>query len=216
VNGEQKTDNREQKTENRTQKTEHRTQKTEHRTQKTENREQATEHRTQHPEHSTPNTAPRTQILMTVNSALKETYPTIEEAKADIMGVYNGFILAEKKVISQGQAQEILYSFIAGTIRSIRFGIHEAHGGANSIALNYLLSQEAVAWQEGKLYIHEKLARQSLEELLTIILTIQANGDYTAAKKLIKTYRPHREETKKALQKIKHVPIDIKPGGLEQ
>lgn len=150
-------------------------------------------------------------IITTVNDTLKETYSTLEEAKADLLGIYNARVVAEKSLISKELEEQIVYSFVAGIFRSIRFGINEAHGGANIIALNRLYESGAVKVEENKLHIDESLAKETLTELLKEILVIEAKGDYEAAKTLIEKERKLTRTTEDMLARLVHIPIDIYP-----
>ena len=75
--------------------------------------------------------------------ALKDTYSAIEEAKADISGLWALQQLADKGVVSAPIAQSMYTTFLASAFRSIRFGINEAHGKGIALQLNYLLDQGA-------------------------------------------------------------------------
>ena len=75
--------------------------------------------------------------------ALKDTYSAIEEAKADISGLWALQQLADKGVVSTQIAQTMYTTFLASAFRSIRFGINEAHGKGIALQLNYLLDQGA-------------------------------------------------------------------------
>lgn len=148
--------------------------------------------------------------LTTVNAALKDAYSVLEEAKADLLGVHNAYVLAERGELSRRLASDILYSFVGGIFRSIRFGIHEAHGGANIIAYNLLLKNGGVV-ENGLVKIDEEKAKAALAELITTILDIQARGDYEAAKALIGEHRHLKPSTEALLARIEQVPIDIRP-----
>ena len=148
---------------------------------------------------------------LSVNQALKETYSILEEAKADLLGVHNAYVLADKGIIEEKEAQDVLYTYLAGTIRSIRFGIDEAHGGANSIVLNWLLKREAVLWQADRLGLKEKEALEGIRLLLEKILIIQAKGNKIAAEELIAKYQPPQKKIKNLLDELKDIPIDIEP-----
>ena len=78
-----------------------------------------------------------------VKKELKETYSTIEECKADILGMYNNLFMIEKGVYPREMENEVWVTFLAGAFRSMRFGIGEAHGGGNAIIYNYLLEKGA-------------------------------------------------------------------------
>ena len=76
-----------------------------------------------------------------VKKELKETYSTLEECKADILGMYNNIFMIDKGVYPKEFAEETYVTFLAGIFRSVRFGINEAHGGGNAIIYNYLLEK---------------------------------------------------------------------------
>ncbi len=78
-----------------------------------------------------------------VKKELKETYSKIEECKADILGMFNNMYMIDKGVLPKEFENEMWVTFLAGTFRSIRFGINEAHGGGNAIIYNYLLENGA-------------------------------------------------------------------------
>ena len=73
-----------------------------------------------------------------VKKELKETYSTLEECKADILGIYNNIYMVEKGVFLETFAKETHVNFLAARFRSVRFGLGEAHGGGNAIIYNYL------------------------------------------------------------------------------
>ena len=76
-----------------------------------------------------------------VRLALKDTYSAIEEAKADISGLWALQQLADKGIVSADIARTMYTTFLASAFRSIRFGINEAHGKGIALQLNYLLDQ---------------------------------------------------------------------------
>ena len=80
----------------------------------------------------------------TVRQELKETYSAIEEAKADISGLFAIQYLIDKGVLPKSLEQPLYTTFLASAFRSIRFGINEAHGRGIAIQLNYLLDQGGV------------------------------------------------------------------------
>ncbi len=149
----------------------------------------------------------------TVNRELKEFYSTIEEAKADVLGVYNGIFLTKKGVFEKGFDRELITTFIGGIFRSIRFGINEAHGGGNIIIFNYLREMGVIDYnpETEKFSVNLDKAEDGFTKLANEILMIQATGNYEKAKQFVDTYRVLKPEVKKALEKLKNVPVDIKP-----
>jgi len=149
----------------------------------------------------------------TVNKELKETYSTMEEAKADILGLYNLQFLVLKGVFSKELGDQVYSSFLGGIFRSIRFGITEAHGGANAIAMNYLMEKGGFQFDSNsqKFSVNNKKINKAVFDLAHDLLMIEAHGDYEGAKKMIEKYRYISPEMQIALDKLKHVPVDIKP-----
>ena len=148
-----------------------------------------------------------------VKKELKETYSTMEECKADILGMYNNVFMIEKGVFPETFEKETYVTFLAGTFRSVRFGINEAHGGGNAIIYNYLLEKGAYEYNETtqKVKVNFEKIGPALKELANMILMIQAKGDYQGAKDLIAKYvvnSPSMETLRKSLE---HLPVDIKP-----
>ena len=81
----------------------------------------------------------------TVRQELKETYSAIEEAKADISGLFALQFLVDQRQARQDASSETMYTtFLASTFRSIRFGINEAHGRGVAMQLNYFLDNGGV------------------------------------------------------------------------
>ncbi|MBW1871448.1 MAG: peptidase, partial [Deltaproteobacteria bacterium] len=125
-----------------------------------------------------------------VNLVLRELYSTIEEAKADVLGVYNTFFMIEKGELPASMQNQCLVTFLAGVFRSVRFGAHEAHGRANLIAFNYLIEKGAYKFDaEAKCYsVDLTAAPAAFKDLATDILMLQALGDYSGTKDFIEKY----------------------------
>jgi len=148
-----------------------------------------------------------------VNRELKDLYSTIEEAKADTLGVYNGFFLVDKGEFEQGFDLELVSTFIGGIFRSVRFGINEAHGGANAIIFNYLQDEGVIVYDGNaeKFSINLDKAKAGFTKLAKELLMIEALGDYKKAQDFVEKYVVIRPEMKKVLDKLESVPVDIKP-----
>ena len=147
-----------------------------------------------------------------VRIALKDTYSALEEAKADISGLWALQKLADDGVIAPAIAQAMYSTFLASTFRSIRFGLNEAHGKGIAIQLNYLLDQGAFAvGADGTFAVVEGKIRDAVASLTRDIMTLQATGDYAAAQELLKKYVVIRPEVQRVLDKLADVPVDIEP-----
>ncbi|MCF8413924.1 MAG: peptidase [Melioribacteraceae bacterium] len=148
-----------------------------------------------------------------VKKELKETYSTMEECKADILGMWNNLLMIEKGIYPAEFENEMWHTFLAGVFRSIRFGISEAHGGGNAIIYNYMLQNGAYEYNETtqKVKVNHEKAEEVLKKLATEVLMIQALGDYDAAKKMITDYAVYSPSMRTLVDKLADLPVDIKP-----
>ena len=148
----------------------------------------------------------------TVRQQLQETHSAIEEAKADISGLWALHRLIDRGAVDKTLERSIYTTFLASIFRSIRFGINEAHGLGVAIQLNTFLDSGAVTVQPSGIFAvnHEQI-RTTVEELTRRLMTIQANGDYVAAKNLIDTLGVVRPEVQGLLDRLQNIPVDIEP-----
>jgi hypothetical protein len=148
-----------------------------------------------------------------VKKELKETYSTMEECKADILGMYNNIFMVEKGVYTKESENQVWVTFLAGAFRSMRFGIGEAHGGGNAIIYNYLLEKDGYVYDEAtqKVSVNFEKIYPSLKELANLVLTIQAEGNYNGAKDLITKYAVNSPTIETIRKKLEKLPVDIKP-----
>lgn len=147
-----------------------------------------------------------------VNKELKELYSVIEECKADVLGVYMTQFLIDQGVLPNELENSLYASNLGGMFRSIRFGIEEAHGGGVAIQLNYYLDSGAfVVNEDGRFDVNESKMKETVKQLAHDVLMIEAEGDYEAAQAFVNKYRILKPEVEAALDKLKDVPIDIRP-----
>jgi hypothetical protein len=148
-----------------------------------------------------------------VKKELKETYSTMEECKADILGLYNNIFMIEKGVYPKEMEKDIWVTFLAGAFRSMRFGIGEAHGGGNAIIYNYLLEKGGFIFDESSKKVHVNFEKiyPALKELATVILTIQAEGNYNGAKNIMTKYAVNSTSIDLLRKELETLPVDIKP-----
>ena len=148
----------------------------------------------------------------TVNKELKELYSTIEECKADVLGMLTAQFLIDKGVFPKALQNTLYASNLGGMFRSIRFGIDSAHGGGVAIQINYYLDKGAVKVNsDGRFTVDDRKLRATVRDLARDLLMIQAEGDYAGAKKMIDTYKKIRPEVQVALDRLADVPVDIRP-----
>jgi hypothetical protein len=148
----------------------------------------------------------------TVRQELKETYSAIEEAKADVSGLWALKQLADKNHIEPAIAETMYTTFLASAFRSIRFGVNEAHGRGIAIQLNYLLDAGAFkVLTDGTFQVDHARMPDAVASLTREIMTLQAEGNYAKAQELISRLGVVRPEVQKVLDKLTNVPVDIEP-----
>jgi len=149
----------------------------------------------------------------TVNLALAEQYTAIEEAKADILGVMNTLYLVERGLLPRELAETCETTFLAGVFRTVRFGIHEAHGKANLLLFNALWERGAYVHDpaSGRFRVDHAVSAQKVRELAGELLMIEALGDHAGAKALLEKHGQVRPEMQAVLDRLGDVPVDIRP-----
>jgi hypothetical protein len=147
----------------------------------------------------------------TVRQSLKDTYSTLEEAKADISGLWALQHLVDRGKLPAAMAETMYTTFLASTFRSIRFGVTEAHGRGIAIQLNYLLDHGAFTVEpDGTFAVNSAKIRGVVEALTREIMLLQAHGDYAAAKAMVAT-AVVRPDVQRVLDRLASVPVDSAP-----
>lgn len=149
----------------------------------------------------------------TVRAQLKDTYSTLEEAKADISGLWALQYLVDKGVLDKGLEKTMYKTFLASCFRSVRFGINEAHGRGVAIQFNYLTDQGAIRYDKksGSFSIVPSKIKDAVRKLTAEIMTIHAEGSYEKAKAMSDKLGVIRPDMKSAFDRLKGVPVDIEP-----
>jgi len=148
----------------------------------------------------------------TVRQELKETYSAIEEAKADVSGLWALQYLVDKDSLPNTMQDTMYTTFLASAFRSIRFGVNEAHGRGMAIQLNALLDAGAFrVAADGTFSVDPGRIRQAVTSLTRDLMTLQAVGDYAQAQRLIERLGVLRPEVKRVLDRLVAVPVDIEP-----
>lgn len=149
----------------------------------------------------------------TVRKQLKDTYSTIEEAKADITGLWALQYLIDKGKLDRQMENTLYTTFLASIFRSVRFGIKEAHGRGVALQFNYLTDAGAIKFDErkGTFSIVPARIKDGVNKLTHDILTLQAEGSYEKAKAMLTKYGVVRPEMQRALERLNDVPVDIEP-----
>ncbi len=146
-----------------------------------------------------------------VRQALKEQHAAIEEAKADVTGLFMLQYLFDHKMLPA--AERPLYTtFLASSFRTLRFGVHEAHGKGMAMQVNYLMDKGAfVAKPDGTFAVDFTKVKGAVRDLVHELLDVEATGDYARAKKMLDELGVIRPPMARALDKLKDLPTDIEP-----
>ena len=149
---------------------------------------------------------------------LKDAYSTIEEAKADVTGLWALAYMMDKGQLKgslgQGTAAErkLYNTYLASAFRTLHFGLTDSHARGMAIQVNYLLDKGAfVSHGDGTFAVDFAKIKAAVADLDREFLTIEATGDYARAQELMKRYVVIRPDVQKALDKMKAVPNDIRP-----
>jgi hypothetical protein len=152
---------------------------------------------------------------------LKDLYGAIEEAKADVTGLFALQYMMDhaaemdlRKVLpSDEAAQRQLYTtYLASAFRSLRFGLEDAHGKGMAVQFNFLMDKGAfVQHGDGTFSVDMAKIKPAVTELDHDLLTLEAEGDYAGAKKMLDELGVVRPALKRALDRLQGIPTDIEP-----
>jgi len=145
---------------------------------------------------------------------LKELYATIEEAKADVTGLFMLQYLYDHGMIRHEAASErqLYTTYLASTFRSVRFGLTEAHARGTALQFNYLTDKGGfVADADGSFRVDFDHIKNAVRDLDHDLLTLEAQGDYQGAKRMLDSLAVVRPAMQKALDGMKQIPTDIDP-----
>ena len=147
-----------------------------------------------------------------VHSALGNQYNAIEEAKADVLGLYLVTKLAEMGEYTTTTMEDNYTTFLAGIFRSVRFGAASAHGKANMLEFNYFQKEGAFTRDEnGRYAIDFEKMKAAVEKLAGDILIHQGDGDYEATKAWLGEMSVIKPELQADLDRVNEagIPTDI-------
>ena len=148
----------------------------------------------------------------TVRERLREVRAPIEEAKADIAGLWAMQQLVDKGVLDPSFERRMYTTFLASSFRSIRFGINEAHGKGQALQLNDLLDRGGFRVNpDGTFSVDAGKIKEAVRALTAELLTIQAEGSYEKARAILERLAVIRPVTRRVLDRLQEVPVDIEP-----
>ncbi len=147
---------------------------------------------------------------LSVRKGMKERYSTIEECKADILGLYNNKLLHAQGVIDDNRQIRSIVTYVAGLFRSLRFGAEEAHGQANLMQLNWFLENGSlVKSPDGTYGINFDNFMDVAAALAHAVLTVEIEGDYDGAGELIEKYGKMTPDIDTVIKKLVDIPRDL-------
>ena len=148
---------------------------------------------------------------MTVRAALQQSYGALEEAKADVSGLFALQHLIDKGVLDRGLEKTVYVTFLASAFRTLRFG-GDAHAVGMALQLNTLLDAGAVrVAKDGTFSVDPTKVKQAVRDLTAEIMTLQAAGDGAKAAEMLRARAAVRPEVKVVLDRLTKVPVDIEP-----
>jgi hypothetical protein len=147
----------------------------------------------------------------TPRQELKELYSPLEEAKADVTGLFMLQYLFDHGMPHSAAAEQQLYTtFLASAFRSLRFGLTEAHGKGMAIQLNYITKKGGfVAHPDGTFEVDLSRVKDAVRDLTRDVNTIEAEGNYAAASEMLDTLGVLDPAMLRAIEGLRDLPTDI-------
>ena len=149
---------------------------------------------------------------MDIREAIGPTYSGLEEAKADVVGMFGLKWLVDQGALPNGKLEGYYASYLAGIFRTLRFGVGEAHGQAEMMEFNYLFERGAIKRESsGKYAVDYAVMPGAIADLAKVLLEIEATGDRQRAEDWFKKYDVMAPELTAQLNSASKVPVDIDP-----
>jgi hypothetical protein len=147
-----------------------------------------------------------------IRESIGSTFSGLEEAKADVVGMFGMKWLVDHDVLPNSKLEEYYASYVAGIFRTVRFGIAEAHGQAEMMEFNYLSERGAIRRaSSGRYEIDYGRMPSAISDLAKELLEIEATGDRARAENWFKKYQLMPAELQASLKSAAGVPVDIDP-----
>jgi hypothetical protein len=148
-----------------------------------------------------------------VRKELKELYSAMEEAKADVMGMYNLMFLMDRGIVPAEGRRPLYVTYLAGIFRSTRFGVAEAHGKGTAMEFNYLLEKGAIreGSTPGTFAVNWDKFAGGMRDLLSELCVLQARGDYQGTSELLERYGVLSPALERGIARLEGIPVDLLP-----
>jgi len=148
---------------------------------------------------------------VSIREAIGRSFSGLEEAKADVVGMYALKWLVDKGVLPKDRLEEYYASELAGIFRTVRFGTGEAHGRAEMMEFNYYSEQGAIVKANGRYRVDYTKIGDATARLAKELLEQEATGDRARADAWFNKYDKMPADLKAALAAAKDVPVDVDP-----
>ncbi len=158
-----------------------------------------------------PDFAHRDGKQLDIREAIGPAYSGLEEAKADVVGMFGLKWLIDRGALPKDRLEEYYASYVAGIFRTLRFGTGEAHGRAEMMEFSYLSGQHAIEYKGGRYTIDYARMPDALTSLAKQLLEIEATGDRARAEAWFAQYDVMPPALKTALAATASIPVDINP-----
>jgi hypothetical protein len=156
--------------------------------------------------------ARRPQGRVEIREAIGPAYGGLEEAKADVVGMFGLKFMVDQGALEKERLPEFYASYVGGIFRTVRFGVAEAHGRAEMMEFNYLAEQGAVKRApSGEYAIDYDKMPVALADLAKQLLEMEASGDKERVEAWFSKYANMPEDLRQSLQKTNAIPVDIDP-----
>jgi len=153
-----------------------------------------------------------------ISKVLGSSAAAIEEAKADVMGVWNMLYKFNNGDLPADLRNKVLFTYITSLLRSVRFGTDSSQGLAAAVQLNQYLEENAIIQldqkagkDQGKFQVNFKKLENSVKDRVKEYVTMQHSGDKEAVEKLLAKYGVVSERMRSTLANVEDVPVDIRP-----
>ena len=147
-----------------------------------------------------------------INEAIGPAYGGLEEAKADVTGIYLARWLVDQKLLPATEIHGIYGSYVAGILRTLRFGTGESHGRAMMMEFNYLLEHSALTQgADGRYSIDYAAMPEAITGLCKTLLTFEAQGDRAGVQAWFAKYDVMPPALTQALKATDGIPVDVTP-----
>lgn len=148
-----------------------------------------------------------------IRESIGPAYSGLEEAKADVVGLFGLDLLMKRGVLPRARAQDFYASHVAGIFRTVRFGVVEAHARANMMEFNYFVEQGAISRDAATRRYAIDMVKMpvAIASLAKELLEIEATGDRARVEAWFKKYGTMPDALKSDLSRTGSVPVDVDP-----